>query len=979
MDRYEFLRTVLPPLEDDSYVGFLAVAGDDKAKWNVQYNTIEELADGSVQKSQAGLIAYYALGTFKDNVIVKGDGKTKIERKASQASRFQTFALDIDAGKADPTKSYPTTQDAVIALTKFIKASGLPVPLVILSGHGIHAYWPLTEPISRDQWRSGGLALKELCRKHDLIIDETKVHDPSMVLRPLDTLNKGNTVQILVLNTQRHSPDSMIAAFGQPARRLPAHTASPLNAAALAGATEYPPSDPAKILAGCATLRFMLREFGAHLDYEGWRLTLGIAKYCINPEATAIEWSKGHKTFNEAVVLEKLESWETPPTLCTTINQNAATNSKCKGCPRWALNGTPCALGFPEPPHISEALPPSPKPAESIPGVHVDPDITAPAIDAPAPFKRTPDGVQWLNQGVWCKICSYDLFPVQIVKDNSTNQVLVEWVWRKPHVGYTRMSVRMAAIFNDSSVVDLSTALSDQGFLVESKLKQQWLSQYMRAYTQLLQQHQASTELYNSFGWKADNSKFVIGASEMTVCNGEVHTHEVGMTKLVSNKNYDLAFGVKGNLETWVAWTELLNHKTLTLHQLELARAFAAPLLPFTGLRGLVVSLVGESGRGKTTIQNWAASVYGDPSRINTTANDTQMSIVQRMGVFNCLPMAVDEVTLSKPETIANLIYWGSQGQDRNRVTEVTSANTWAMILSLSTNRSLRDKVGLVGADVEALQLRLLEFTVPETPIFAETSDWGRRVNLSILDHHGHAGRVYLAHLLSMGQHRIKKAIEDHLPYVKDTYNISFLGKERYWQTAVVLYDLGSKWAHELGLIKYNYRLGIQAMVDSIKTQRVWLDSTKVDPYDLVAEYITVHNGMSTNVVYENGVATSIGLIPRGEVRVRKEFYTVGKDKNNKSKVDRGYAYLDSIHFHQWLSTRGFEFSAVKHVLGEENALFKPGRYGRISFGKDTPVSLPVRNAIGIHLNHTRFRAMLDIQGLIAEKEDNIVDIRGTK
>jgi hypothetical protein len=583
---------------------------------------------------------------------------------------------------------------------------------------------------------------------------------------------------------------------------------------------------------------------------------------------------------------------------------------------------------------------------------------TSPVVEAPSPFRRTASGVQVEINNVWNDVCAYDLFPAQIVRDPTVGHDMVEWVWNKPHVGYVRMRVRMAYIFNDSSIIDLNSSLADNGFLVPTKVRQIWLGAYMRAYVQMLQKHQAAVDLYDSFGWKNENTRFVVGSTEFRrEESGRVTSHEVGVSKLITTKGYDKTFSAKGDLSTWIQWTKILDQPGLELHQVELARAFASPLYALTGLRGMVVSLLGKTGAGKTTMQDWAASVYGVPKRVNTTVNDTQMSIVQRMGVWSCLPLGIDEVTLIKPELLANLIYWGTQGQDRNRANEITQANTWALPLSLSTNRSLRDKATTVGADVTAIQMRMLEFSFPESHVFSVDKDYGRRINTMLADNYGLAGRVYVEYLLSLGEARIKQDIEEWTRRLGRAHKFEFAPNERYWQTHMVLCDLASYYAKQCGLILYDFNKGTAAALVQIEQQRRALNGAQLDAYDLIADYLTSFNHAAITIAYHDGVPNVRDPLPRGEVRIRKELYFTGK---NAKLPDRGFAFLDKAHFHQWLVGRGFDFKTVIDTTMADSCGFKPGKTGRIYMGKDSGIALPPCSVFGINMGHERFKGMLD-------------------
>lgn len=983
MDRYEFLRAVLPAQGSGNYVAVFRKPGTD-ITWNRHCNTIEELADVCVTQSKNNLTAYFALGTFRDNLESRPDGGVKARRLATMAHEFKTFAVDIDCGSDKP---YSTATEGAKALIEFLKVTALPLPIIVSSGNGIHAYWPLVSSIPAALWRKGGVALRALCKHHNLHVDESKVHDPSMVLRPLDTINvKGGREVKLLKEAPLVGAEALFRAFiaampqtGSATNSLPKPIRMTermlLNEATLAAESKsYPAPVVEKIEQNCAQFALLAQTGGANAGYNLWWYSCGLAKFTTTPEEAIARWAGKYEGFSLEANIKKMESWSQNPPTCSKID--AENPGVCSKCPHWQRVGSPARVGAPDP----EPLPASTATVASAPApdgtpIAIDPLVTAPLIEPPAPFRRTAAGIQVEVNGIWVHICAYDLFPSHVVRDPQMGYDMVEWVWNKPHVGYTRMRVRASFIFNDSSIIDLNSAMADNGFFVETKTKQAWLGAYMRAYVQQLQKQQASIDLYESFGWKDNYKRFVIGNVELRRENtGEVTAHEVGVSKVIAAKKFDQTFSAKGNLALWSEWTKALDSKEMAVHQIELARGFASPLLEFTGLRGFVFSLLGESGLGKSTMQNWAASIYGMPLKVNTTANDTQMAITQRMGIWNNLPLGIDEVTKAKPELVANFMYWGTQGQDRNRVSETNQANSWALAISMSSNRSVRDKVSITGADVDAIHMRLLEFVFHKTKLFSEGLDYGRRIGLMLEENYGLAGRKYIAHLLSLGPEKIREDIELRYHYVKKKYGFEFEQKERFWQVAVVLCDLGAYYAKQLGLIKYDFTYGTKEMLSQILSQRTIVSGSQLDTYDLIADYINSFNGASLTLLYNNGSVLPQEPLPRGEVRIRKEIYFENNAKGLTGPPSRGFAMLDKTHFHHWVVSKGYDFKTVMDTLTVDQSGFRPGRNGRIYMGKDSPIKLPQCSAIGINLNHAKFKGMLS-----QFDSGNVVDINSTK
>ena len=67
-----------------------------------------------------------------------------------------------------------------------------------------------------------------------------------------------------------------------------------------------------------------------------------------------------------------------------------------------------------------------------------------------------------------------------------------------------------------------------------------------------------------------------------------------------------------GHLADWATATSVLDRANLLGHMFAVTVSMSAPLYKYTGLNGLVVSLAGRSGSGKSLAQLWAQSVWGD-------------------------------------------------------------------------------------------------------------------------------------------------------------------------------------------------------------------------------------------------------------------------------------------------------------------------------------------------------------------------------
>lgn len=131
---------------------------------------------------------YFGVGAFANHGYIDDKGKQKWYRTQDKATLFKTLALDLDIGEDKP---YATQKDGWAALRAALIKIDMPTPMVISSGRGLHCYWPLTSAVGTAHWVKASTALRIALEENGVTIDTTKIHDPSMVLRPVGTHQKN--------------------------------------------------------------------------------------------------------------------------------------------------------------------------------------------------------------------------------------------------------------------------------------------------------------------------------------------------------------------------------------------------------------------------------------------------------------------------------------------------------------------------------------------------------------------------------------------------------------------------------------------------------------------------------------------------------------------------------------------------------------------------------------------------------------------
>lgn len=942
MDTLNFLQRVLPTT--GLYV--TTVINNGKPPKQGFFDTVEELAKVCLQLDRAKNNTYYAISAY----VNKGS------RKQDNVRATKVVAIDVDCGEGKP---YASAKDGLIALTKFLGDTGLPAPVIVHSGRGLHLYWVLTRELGPHEWLPIAEAMKQATLTLGFHVDAGLTANSALVLRPIGTHNpkNGNEVRLL-----RDAPDADPTELSHILKAY-APTVPMVKPGGFGGGTvvrsslldalavpnDFPPADHKLLEASCQQIAWAVANQDK-VPEPLWYDMIGVAAFCKDAEQVAITWSEKHYSFNRDDTVRKLNQWQgaaTGPTTCAKFETDRP--GGCAGCKHAGKLASPVRLGT-----RHEEVP---LPQEIIQEMPV-------VVELPKPFKRVGKGITTVIDDVELDVCSFDIYPLSYGRDESLGYEVVRYRWNRPHVGWQELVMRQAYLTDGHR--EFATCLADQGIVLNGK-KQTGLFQIMlRSYMDELRKLRTMTNLYSTMGWKEDNTQFILGDRLIVKTDTGVRVDTVTLSSNTHKMGSEL-FVTKGTKEAWAAGTQILEKADMPWHMFALGLGFAAPLFQFSGLKGMTVSLYGPTGGGKSLIQLWQQSIWGDPERLHFTAKFTQNTLFSRLGFYNNLPMTIDEVTMMQDKEVGDFLYWVSQGRDKarlNRSAEERDAKTWSTVVTVSTNRSLQSKMISSGLDTDAQMARLLELTIPQHAIFTKDSSAGRTIYKHLEANHGVVGQEFITRVLALGEAGITKIIDEATETFSARYDASFRGEERFWEKAIVLADLGNRLAHEWGLIKYDYTAGTRWVLDQLGTIRKATADNKVDAFDLIAEYINDEADAAITVMHTVGGGAQIDYarVPRADIRVRFDVYR----KSPMEPFNSGTLLLDRTHFRKWLSARGADYRAFVNELKVEDAVATP-KSQKSFLGKDTPIKLGQSYVVGVNLCHPRLIGILDVAEAAAE------------
>jgi hypothetical protein len=932
MDTITFLEKVLPP--EGVYV-----SGNLTPRGMIHgfYDSVEELAQAVQQSSARGSNAYYAVSSMQD----------KSERSQRNTHTTKSLFIDVDCG---PDKPYATWKEGLLALNKFITEVGLPKPVIIHSGNGLHVYWVLTEALVPAQWGPLGLALKAAAKARDFAIDMTVPGDSARLLRPVGTTNpKGGHTVTMLLDAQPVAPDAMRAALSQYVvsglvSQSNSSTRTSKLAQAVAVESDFPDANADAVVSKCHQIKWGV-ENQDKVSEPFWYAMLGVAAYCVDPVATAVSWSDKHPDYDRTATLNKMAHWKqsvSGPATCKKFKEERPKG--CKDCKFAGKITAPTQIGAQY------------KEVEIVADV---PDKTAAGTPLPRSYKRTTTGIKQTVDGTDVDICPFDIYPVSYGKDEALGYETVRYHWNRQHVGWQELVFRQAYL-TDSRIKEFTTAAADQGIVLKTERQTEMFQFMLRTYMDKLREMRAMTNIHNSMGWKEEYQQFILGNDlYRRMDDGTVSKERVTLSSASSRMSNDL-YEAAGDPQALTTFTSLMDKLKLYGQMFAMGVSLSAPLLQFTGLNGVTVSLCGPSGTGKTLGQLLAQSLWGDPLKLHFAAKFTPNSLYNRLGIYCNLPMTIDEVTIINNKDIGDFLYMVTQGRDKarlHRTGEEREVRPWWLPVIVSTNVPLSAKLDAMGNATDAQKMRLLELMLDPHPVFSSDTSVGRKIHQLATENYGWIGREFAQYLLAMGPVAVKAMVNDAISSFSKRYGVTFSGEERYWEITIVLADLAMRIAHEKGWFAFDPAAVTDWALRQTGASRESLVADKLDTFDILSEYLNANVRVALTMMHTVGQPPSalFSRMPQGEIRVR---YDIMRKLPNGT-FDHGTVTIDRTHFKQWLAINHVDYRQMMREFETEGVVV-PVKNDKAYLGKGTDIKMGQCYVFALNLSHPRLRGVLE-------------------
>ena len=816
---------------------------------------------------------------------------TSENRTKANVQALKSFWLDIDCGEGKP---HLTQEDGAAALHTFFNLVGLPKPILVNSGRGLHVYWPLTEAITREQWEPVAARLHELCITHELHADPA-CFEVARILRipgtynfkgskPLEVtvVSKGKGAmsyedfkQILGVKTLAPFPD-IIHATKQ--RELTALGKS---------LQDNSISNFAKIMKrgedGCKQLISAYVE-RADISEPRWFSALSIAKFCDDKTKAIHLMSSGYPEYDPAATEDKIRHIVGPHT-CAVIERNNP--GGCVGCPHLGKVKSPIMLGR----MVLEA-----EPQDNVVVAEDDDgeEDTFIIPEYPWPFFRGKNGGIYIRaeseEEEPSLVYENDFYVVKRMRDPVLRDVVVMRL-HMPMDGVREFIVPMAQVVEGA---ELRKLLASEGVACGKK-RFEHLTQYVLASVSNLQNSKKAEQMRLQFGWADNDSKFILGDTEISA-EGAYHSPPSSITTAIAAN-----IGPVGDFTKWKEVFALYGRPGLEPHAFAALTAFGTPLFKFLGQKGALVNVIHSgSGTGKTTILHMCNSVYGSPDRLCAVKEDTLNTKIMRIGIHCNLPVTFDEMTNTTPQDFSTLTYNVSQGRGKDRMK--ASANemrlnstSWQTIALCSSNASFYEKLASMKTSPDGEMMRLIEYKIDYTNSI-EPAIAKHMFDHVLMENYGHAGPVYISWLVRNLEEAKATALSIQ---AKIDRELKLTPRERFWSAVLAANITGGLIAKQLELIDWDMKRIYKWATDMLWDLRTDVEPPSSDAVTLIGDYINRH--MQNILVVNEGVDARSNtdafpqLEPRGELLIRwepdtkKMFISAKAFKNDCSKVQINY------------------------------------------------------------------------------------------
>ena len=771
--------------------------------------------------------------------------------------------FDLDVGEGD--KKYPTREDAISDLQRFLFLTGLPDPLVTSSGGGYHVYWLLKLPIASPKWRVLAGKLHSIAMHFGMKHDPMRTTDQSSVLRVADTWNfkKSGKRPVKVLHPGVISDNKQFRARIE--QLLAEHNVPLVSAAKGTGKALFVPKHVQDAASNIGSTVFAYN--GTVTPLPAAARTCGQLKHYIHNQATASEplwynmlgliaptrrgdkWvhklSSQHPQYSAAATDMKLRQYQLktggqPPT-CVKI-EAVSGNTICQSCPLYGKSKNPLMA-------TNGIMLKQAQPTQVDDPVRFD--------DPPKPFTigkgviktKMVDKLQ-----VDEKVSPYVMFPYEDYDKTGGEPAFSLW-WGQTLKGEWK-SIRVDRRWYQDQRT-LLTELANEGFIIDQK-QATAMVEYMIAYIKKLNEFQRANKQYAHLGWTEERTKFIMadrvisndGSSRPAVLSDRAKPALAWISK-------------KGDRQKQIDAMEFYNADKYLAHQFAILCGLGSILMAATEYGGVVLSLAGDTSASKSTALYAIAALYGPPKDYvldGTQNGSTTGARMERIATLSNYPVLFDELTHIGVEEALNFVMAISQFKDRQRLTNKGvlipgRVEDKALIAVVSTNMSLHQLISQNNRAGTAGTVRVNEIPLKSVGVADKIA--ADQFRYTLQENHGHVGEEFIEAIVPVWP-QVEQKVREVERKLFAQWNMAT--PERYYAAMSSAALVAGKIAVKMGLLPFD----IKKIENWLTTEQIphlqnviKVAKKEIDPLTIMSNYVAHING---DILHVNDGSASGGF-----------------------------------------------------------------------------------------------------------------------
>ena len=787
-------------------------------------------------------------------------------RKAKDCTGAAALWLDIDIGAQHAKPDYADAKLFATDFKNFMAGTGLPVPWIVSTGHGVHLYWPLGATVQPDKWSRLMARLFAACNKFGLKYDHAAT-DISRILRVPGTYNyKDTPVPVVILRKGETDLRSLVAVLKQyePVKQTAVRQEDSTREL----------RETAPVVNGCE----QIRTCGA-ADYETWRNAARCLTFCKDGFETFHQLSEGDDRYD---VDKCNETWDAldknkyPPVLCSTFEK--VHPEVCARCPAHGRVTTPVMLGK------KLAVKVDSTPVDNIRGVPFE----------SGGFSVVPhEGIKWTfnnKEGVevTLTIAPFEFYIMELVIDNRMLTPLRTYKARVvfPDDSYRDFDLVVDEIY--ASGLAPIRILTQYGIAPEPRFEKPMV-EFMRTYIAKVQNDLTPSFVRDHYGWYEvqglsgeHHSEFVVGAQTYTASGVKVTYLDSRAQAMAEHK-----MTVSGTLDEWKKIPQLYRELDQKSAQLLMCATFGSVFMPWgigtaTNVMYNFYDTVG--GKGKSSLLAALASVWGDPASLPLGRTDTIAAKYQQYSVYHNLPILIDEITGMRVEDMANMLYDLVNGREKNRSnrsgTELQRGGSWQTITVSTSNQSIYEMLKTFREQTLATSMRVIEMRC-DFKDYTGDVEVTRKIDsvmTAVHSNYGIAGREFIQQVLAdIGN--IKTEVLGSVAGFSDKYRQN--NDERFWITGLGVALAAGRIAVRMGLLDYDID-ALEKWIGEVllPDMRASVKDSRQSPVSIMADFITdsINNTLTVQAHNRQGKEPPVGMPdpyvaiePRGSLQIRRE------------------------------------------------------------------------------------------------------------